>query len=94
MKKIVLLLLIVLFGPCSYAQGVDGQYLDDIGERLVIIDNKMYCIARNELPLQWWERDTLAVCEIKKVGASLLEVNSVSSPSFADTLNTPIILYA
>lgn len=84
----VLVLLMGLFALCSFAHGIDGQYQNNTGEKIVISGNRLFYIARNEASLQWWEKDTLAVCEVKKVDESLLEVNSVS---FSNT--TPSVEY-
>lgn len=77
MKNIVFLLLVVLYAPHSLAQGIEGQYKNDAGERIVVSGNRLYYIARDKYPLQWWEKDTLAVCAVRRVGKSLLEVKSL-----------------
>ncbi len=86
MKTIALFLLILLFIPCIFAQGIEGLYLSDTGERIVISGNKLYYMAKDKFPLQWWEKDTLAVCDVRMVDETLLEINSVSSNNTAPSV--------
>lgn len=77
MKKTALLILISFLCLNSFAQKNEGKYLNDIGETIEISRNKLYYIARKTIHLKWWEKDTLAICNVKRVGRNVLKVTSI-----------------
>lgn len=66
MRRMVFIILISFLCLYSSSQEIEGKYINDIGETIVISKNKLYYIARKTPHLEWWEKDTLAICKIKK----------------------------
>ena len=73
--KIILLALLLFTSTPSFSQGINGKYKNVYGEEIVIFDGMFYLIAKKtERCIAIWQPDTLAICEVKQINKSVLEV--------------------
>lgn len=78
MKNVCLFICLWVSCISIFSKGLDGTYINIYGERIVIDNDMLYLIARERAhSSQWWEKDTLATCIMKRINESILEVNSV-----------------
>lgn len=76
-QSIFILLTLPIYLTCQ-AININGTYINKYGEKIVISDSLfIYIVKQSHLPI--WYNDTLAVCNVKLINSSLLEINSLDN---------------
>lgn len=78
MKRCILFLLMLqLYLQCQ-AININGTYMNEYGNKIVISDSMLiYIEKQSHLPI--WYNDTLAVCRVKTINPHLFEINSLDN---------------